>query len=129
MDDTVLVATIGATVAAATGATVLKIGFCLKQKDGLLSSQISRYFQAGAVTCAMVCGGWGFWAPIAGCDGSVIRVVESREVWGLTVGVVWIVRAGRLKESKNIYIVVTGSEPRPNEVSTLKGTYNSNNFK
>ena len=32
VDGTVLVATIGATVAAATGVTVLKMGFCLEQK-------------------------------------------------------------------------------------------------
>lgn len=56
-DGTVFVATIGATVAAATGVPVLKMGFC-----------------------AMVCGGWAFWAPIAGCDGRVIRVAESRDV-------------------------------------------------
>lgn len=32
VDGTVLVATIGATVAAATGVTVLKMGFCLEQR-------------------------------------------------------------------------------------------------
>lgn len=50
----------------------------------------------------MVCGGWGFWAPIAGWDGSVIRVAVSRDAWDLwilTAGGVWMVSPGRLKEN------------------------------
>lgn len=53
---TVLVATMGATVAAATGVTVLKIDFWV-----------------------IVCGSWGFWAPMAGWEGSVMRVAVSRD--------------------------------------------------
>lgn len=51
----------------------------------------------------MVCGGWGFWAPMAGWDGSVIRVVVSRDVWDLwmltVAGGGWMVSPGRLKEN------------------------------
>lgn len=55
-----------------------------------------------ALTCVMVCAGCGFWAPIAGWDGSVIRVAVSRAVWDLwmltAAGGGWIVRPGRLKK-------------------------------
>ena len=52
-----------------------------------------------------MCGGWGFWAPMAGCDGSVILVAVSRDVWGLWIltlaGGGWIVSPGRLRD-KNL---------------------------
>ena len=51
----------------------------------------------------MVCGGWGFWDPIAGWDGSVIRVAVSRDVWDLwmltVAGGGWMVNPGRLEEN------------------------------
>ena len=40
VDGTLLVATIGATVAAATGVTVLKMGFCEGKKGGIISVNI-----------------------------------------------------------------------------------------
>lgn len=43
VDGTVLVATIGATVAAATGVTVLKMGFCIGQTNSNLSHVLIYY--------------------------------------------------------------------------------------
>lgn len=51
----------------------------------------------------MVWGGWGFWPPIAGWDGSVIRVAVSRDVWDRWMLTVawggWMVSPGRLEEN------------------------------
>lgn len=94
--------------------------WCDRTEDGLLwgTKNKSKYFShcikwlfiifvgshQEAVTCVMVCGGWGFWAPIAGWDGSVIRVAVSRDVWDLWILTVagggWMVSPGRLKEKK-----------------------------
>lgn len=89
-DGTVLVVRIGATVAAATGVTVLK----------------SEDF------CAMV---WscGFWAPRAGCEGRVMRVAASLGCvcrWIVMVaGGGWMVSDGRpVSAMCAVAVVITG---------------------
>lgn len=66
VEGTVFVATIGATVAAATGVTGLKIGFCWEQISITLlyimawNDSVAHGSQQYVLTCVMVCVGCGF---------------------------------------------------------------------